>query len=82
LYKPRKENVVADALSRIRINMLCLLSTKDLEMEIKDSYNHSLLSNLIKKIEGKIETTDEETIITKYTIDNELLYYRTDKYSL
>jgi hypothetical protein len=51
-------------------------------MEIKDSYNYSLLSNLIKEVEGKIETTDEETIITKYTIDDELLYYRTDEYSL
>jgi hypothetical protein len=80
LYKPGKENVVIDALSRIRINMLCSLSTKDLEMEIKDSYNHSLLSNLIKKIEGKIETTDEEITI-KYTINDRLLYYRIDEYS-
>jgi hypothetical protein len=60
--------------------MLCSLPTKDLEIEIKDSYNHSLLSNLIKKIERKIETTDEETI-TKYTINDRLLYYRTDEYS-
>jgi hypothetical protein len=80
LYKSGKENVVADALSRIRINMLCLLPTKDLEMEIKDGYNHSLLGNLIKKMEGKMETTDEETT-TKYTINDRLLYYRTDEYS-
>jgi hypothetical protein len=32
LYKPGKENVVADALSRIRINILCPLPTKDLEI--------------------------------------------------
>jgi hypothetical protein len=60
--------------------MLCSLLTKDLEMEIKDGYNHSLLSNLIKEVEGKMETIDEETI-TKYTINNRLLYYRTDEYS-
>ena len=28
-----------------------------------------------------METTDEETIITKYTINDRLLYYRTDEYS-
>jgi hypothetical protein len=61
--------------------MLCSLSTKDLEIEIKDSYNYSLLGNLIKEIEGKMETIDEEIIIIKYTIDNRLLYYRTDEYS-
>jgi hypothetical protein len=61
--------------------MLYSLSTKDLEIEIKDSYNYLLLSNLIKKIERKIETIDEEIII-KYTINNRLLYYRIDEYSL
>jgi len=30
LYKPGKENVIADALSRIRINLLCPLSTRSL----------------------------------------------------
>jgi frataxin-like iron-binding protein CyaY len=50
-------------------------------MEIKDSYNHLLLSNLIKEIERKIETIDEEIII-KYTINDRLLYYRIDEYSL
>ena len=62
--------------------MLCSLPTKDLEIEIKDGYNHLLLSNLIKEVEGKMETTDEETITTKYTINDRLLYYRTDEYSL
>jgi hypothetical protein len=42
-------------------------------MKIKDSYNYSLLSNLIKEIERKIEIIDEEII--KYTINNRLLYY-------
>jgi hypothetical protein len=50
-------------------------------MEIKDSYNHSLLSNLIKEVEGKMETIDKEIII-KYTINDRLLYYRIDEYSL
>jgi hypothetical protein len=61
--------------------MLCSLPTKDLEMEIKDDYNHSLLDNLIKEVERKMETTDEETTTTKYTVDDGLLYYRTDEYS-
>jgi hypothetical protein len=54
--------------------MLYSLSIKNLEIEIKNSYNYSLLSNLIKKIERKIEIIDEEIII-KYTINNKLLYY-------
>jgi hypothetical protein len=60
--------------------MLYSLSIKNLEIEIKNSYNYLLLSNLIKKIEEKIEIIDEEIII-KYTINNRLLYYRIDEYS-
>jgi hypothetical protein len=55
--------------------MLYLLSIKNLEIEIKDSYNYLLLSNLIKEMKRKIEIIDEEIIIIKYTINNKLLYY-------
>lgn len=63
--------------------MLCPLPTKELEMEIKEGYKHSPLGNLIKEMEEEKETTDKdkETITTKYTTNNGLLYYRTDEYS-
>ncbi|TMC19484.1 MAG: hypothetical protein E6J34_15270 [Chloroflexi bacterium] len=38
LYKPGKENVVADALSRIRINLLCPLSTHSLRTQVIKGY--------------------------------------------
>jgi hypothetical protein len=67
--------VVADALSRVRINMLCLLPRKELYKEVREGYKDSPLSNLIKVVEEKEEPMD------KFTIDDGLLYYRTDEYS-
>ena len=75
LYKPGKENVVVDALSQVRINMLCPLPTNELRQQVIEGYKDSSLGNLIKVVEEEKETTD------KYTIDYGLLYYRIDEYS-
>src|SRR5208282_2448494 len=74
LYKPRKENVVADALSRIRINLLCPLSTRSLRTRVIKGYRNSPLGNLIKEMERREEPTK------RYTIDKGLLYYQTNEY--
>ena len=74
LYKPGKENVVADALSRVQINILCPLSTRSLRAQVIKGYKNSSLENLIKEVERQEESTK------RYTIENGLLYYRTDEF--
>jgi hypothetical protein len=74
LYKPGKENVVADALSRIRINLLCPLSTRSLQIQVIKGYRNSPLGKLIKEVEKHEEPTK------RYTVEKGLLYYRTDEY--
>ena len=55
--------------------MLCPLPTNELRQQVIEGYKDSSLGNLIKVMEEEKETTD------KYTIDDGLLYYRTDEYS-
>src|SRR5208282_5923428 len=50
LYKPGKENVIADALSRIRINILCPLPTQSLHGQVIKGYKDSSLGNIIKEV--------------------------------
>ena len=74
LYKPGKQNVVADALSRVQINLLCPLPTRSIRTQVINGYKNSPLRNLIKEVESREEPTN------RYTIEDNLLYYRTDEF--
>jgi hypothetical protein len=74
LYKPGKENVVADALSWIRINLLCPLPNRSLRRQVLKGYQNSPLGKLIKEVEKREEPTN------RYTVENGLLYYRKDEF--
>ena len=74
LYKPGKENVVTDALSRIHINALSSLPSNNIRKSFITGYRKDSFKSLIKEMEEKKGT------FTRYTIENKLLYYRTDEY--
>jgi hypothetical protein len=74
LYKPGKENVVADALSRITINALSPAPNKSITSAIIKAYRREPFKSLITGVERKDGTS------TRYTIKEKLLYYRTDEY--
>ena len=74
LYKFGKENIVADALSRIHINALSSLPTNATRTAVIKDYRKESFASLIKEMEGKKGT------YTRYTIEDGLLYYRTDEY--
>jgi hypothetical protein len=53
LYKPGKENHVADALSRIRINILCPIPQRKIQNEIRQNYRKDkTLKQLKRTIRG------------------------------
>ena len=56
LYKSGKENVVADALSRIHINVLSSLSNNNIRKSFITEYRKNPFKNLIKEVEEKKET--------------------------
>ena len=74
LYKPGKENVVANVLSWIRINLLCSLSTRSLRTQIIKGYKNSPLGKLIKEMKRREES------MKWYMIEKGLLYYRMDEF--
>ena len=73
LYKPGKENVVADALSRIHINALSSLPNSATRMAIIKAYQQEPFRSLIKEVEEKKGT------YTRYTMEDKLLYYQADE---
>jgi len=73
LYKPGKENVVTDALSWIYINVLSSLPNSATRNAILKAYQKEPFKGLIKEVEEK------KGIYKRYTIENKLLYYRTDE---
>jgi RNase H-like domain found in reverse transcriptase len=74
LYKPGKENVVADALSRIHINALALVTSRQVLNEIYNGYKEQPFVDLFIAVERGGGMT------IRYTIQEKLLYYRTDEY--
>ena len=73
-YKSKKENVILDILSWIRINILCPLSIHSIRAQIIKEYKNSSLGKFIKKMKKREES------INRYTIENGLFYYRTNEF--
>ena len=73
LYKPGKENVVADALSRIHISALSSPPNSAIRNSIIKAYRQEPFTSLIKEVGEKKGT------YTRYTVENKLLYYRADE---
>ena len=69
LYKPGKENVVTDALSRIHLSALSSLPNSSVRSSIIKGYRKEPFASLIKEVEGKRGT------YTRYTFEDGLLYY-------
>jgi len=57
LYKPGKENVVADVLSRIHINILTLLPNKSVTSQVISGYQQEPFKSLIKGVQEKVGTS-------------------------
>src|SRR5947207_11059299 len=74
LYKPGKENVVADTLSHIHISALSSLPNNTIRKSFITGYRKDPFKSLIKEMEEKKGT------FTRYMVENKLLYYRTDEY--
>ena len=74
LYKPGKENVVADALSRVQINAISILPSKAIITSIINGYKLEPFKSLIQEVERGQGT------FTRYKIQDKLLYYRADEY--
>jgi Integrase zinc binding domain len=75
LYKPGKENIVADTLSRIKISTLMALPNTEIQQEIIQGYKDDPLGNLITAVEEREEPTN------RFKIKDQMLYSRTDKLS-
>jgi hypothetical protein len=73
-YKPGKENVVADALSRIHINALSSLPNQSTRRAVIQGYKKEPFKGLVETVK-KTEGTH-----IRYMIDDDLLYYRADEY--
>ena len=73
LYKPGKENFVADALSRIHISALSSLPNSATPNSIIKAYRQEPFTSLIKEVGEKKGT------YIRYTVENKLLYYRADE---
>lgn len=75
LYKPGKENHVADALSQIQINILCPIPQKRIHAEIW--HNHRTNESIFPRYKTIQDGRESE----RFKIDQQLLYYRNDETS-
>ena len=74
LYKSGKETVVLDAFSRIHISTFSFLSSNSIWKSFITRYRKDPFKSLIKEMEEK------KGIFIRHTIEDKLLYYRTDEY--
>lgn len=74
LYKPGKENKVADALSRIQINVICPIPQPSKQNSIRRAYKRDPLGKIINTIQGGGKSE-------RFKLTNGLLYYQCDEYA-